>query len=293
MYRILHSQTVAGAILIDDIDDGLPNKDVHRLATGNPDALPRDGYSDKPKQPCYVPRTQASKGSPLIPGYIDLNQTPRVVLSAGKGKISKLQGGGLIKVLSIDPEDVKTPTLITAVLTGGDLTITGTTFESIEPDISTVVITGTGAVTLTATAITDGGGSVSADEIVIPDTLLPGVAASTSSVRVVANSKSTPAGPVLAADPPAPTLTTAVLAGGNLTLTGTGFVSVVPNVTSVAITGTGAIVLTEAEIVAGGGTVSATSIFLPAALVPGIAATTSSAAVTATAQTAGPVAVTV
>lgn len=193
MLRIFHSQAVAGAIVIDDIDDGLPNKTPHRLgATGDPHAYERDGYANKPKQPCYVPRLQAT--NPSAPGFINLNETPRVVLSAGKGKISKLQSAGLIRVVSIAAEDVATPTLATAELgtpDAGDLTLTGTTFVSIEPDITTVVITGTGAKTLSTTEITAGSGTVSATSIVIPAALIPGVAAGTSSVKVVSNGKST------------------------------------------------------------------------------------------------------
>jgi len=191
MYRIFHNQTVSGPILIDDIDDGLPNKAVHRLgSTGDPDAYPRDGYANKPKQPCYVPRTQASAGFPLVQGYITLSQTPRVTLSAGKGKISKFQRAGLITVISIDPADVAPPGLETAVL-ATDLTLTGVKFESVEPDVTTVVITGTGAVTLPGPDIIDAGGSVSATSIVIPAALIPGIAATTSSVKVIANAQST------------------------------------------------------------------------------------------------------
>lgn len=193
MYRIYHNQTVAGAILIDDIDDGLPNKTVHRLGSnGDPDAYTADGYANKPKQPCYVPRTMASAGLPLVPGFINLYETSRVVLSAGKGKISKLQAAGYISVVSLSPSDVATPTLSSAALSGGDLTLTGTTFVSVAPDVTSVVITGTGATTLSAMEITDGGGSVSATSIQIPAALIPDVAATTSSVKVIANGKSSP-----------------------------------------------------------------------------------------------------
>jgi hypothetical protein len=195
MIRVYHNQTVSGAILVDDIDDQLPNKVTHRLgATGNPDAYETDGYANKPKQPCYVPRTQASNGFPLIRGYIDLNQTPRVVLSAGKGKISKLQAAGLVSVVSMLASDLATPVLTLADLGApgaGDLTLTGTTFLSVAPDVTTVVITGTAAVTLTSAQIIAGSGSVSATSIVIPAALVPGIAAATSSVKVIANEKST------------------------------------------------------------------------------------------------------
>jgi len=193
--RIYHNQTVQGAILVDDLDDGLPNKTVHRLgSTANPDAYERDGYANKPKQPCYVPRSRASNGFPLVAGYIDLNETPRVTLSAGKGKISKLVDAGLVTTVDFVASDLAAPTLVTAALDVGgtdELTLTGTNFLSVAPDVTTVVITGTGAVTLTATQIIADGGSVSATSIVIDPSSIPTVAETTSSVKVVANEQST------------------------------------------------------------------------------------------------------
>jgi hypothetical protein len=265
MYRIQHNQSVAGAILIDDIDDGLPNKEVHRIGSlGNPDAYPRDGYANKPKQPCYVPRTQASTGNPTVPGYIDLNQTPRVVLSAGKGKISKLKAAGLVTVTSVLAANVQTPNLTGASLSaGGVLTITGVTLLSVAPDSTTVVITGNGAITLTQAQITGGSGTVTATTITIPASLAPTIAAGTSSVKVIANAK--PSNVLTLAAPP--TLTTAVKpVGGTLTLTGTNFQAPL----TVAITGAGAITLTSTQITGGGGAIAGTSVTIPNALLPGV-----------------------
>lgn len=191
MLRVYHNQTVQGAIVIDDIDDGLPNKTAHRLgSTANPKAYKRDGYANEPKQKCYVPRTQASTGFPLVQGYINLNETDRVVLSADKGKIAGLVAAGLVTTVSLVASDVVAPTLATAVL-ATDLTLTGTKFLSIAPDVTTVVITGTGAKTLTAAQILTGSGTVTATSIVIPAALIPGVVVTASSVKVVANEQST------------------------------------------------------------------------------------------------------
>jgi hypothetical protein len=191
MLRLIHNQTVAGPILVDDIDDGLPNKEAHRLgSTADPKAYARDGYANQPKQPCYIARTRA--GFPTLPGYIDLNQTMRVTFSAGKGRIKKMNLAGLISVVSLTSSQLVTSTVATAVLNSpgaGDLTITGTTFLSIQPDITTVFITGTGAVTLTAAQIIAGGGTVSATSIVILAASIPGIAAATSFVRIQANEK--------------------------------------------------------------------------------------------------------
>lgn len=195
MLRLIHQQTTAGAILVDDIDDGLPNKTVHRLgSTADPSAYVRDGYANSPKQSCYVPRSQADAGFPLIQGYINLNETPRVVLSAGKGKIFGLQGAGYLDVVSLVAADVIAPTLVSASINvpgAGDLTLVGTTFLSVSPDVTTVTITGTGAVTLTAAQIIAGTGTVSATTIVIPAALVPGIAAATTFVTVQANEQLT------------------------------------------------------------------------------------------------------
>ena len=196
MLRLVHSQTVSGAILVDDIDDGLPNKVVHRLGSdGDPKSYDRDGAAGVPKQPCYVPRTQASNGFPTIPGYINLLETQRVVFSAGQGKILKLSNGGLVSVVDLVAADIAAPTLTVAnegAPGAGDLTLTGTNFLSVSPDVTTVIITGAGAVTLTAAQIITGTGTVGATSIVIPAALVPGInGAGGTSVQVQANEQLT------------------------------------------------------------------------------------------------------
>lgn len=189
MLRLIHNQTTQGAILVDDIDDGLPNKTAHRLGSNaDPKAYDRDGYANNPKQKCYVPRTKP--GTPTIQGYIDLKQTDRVTLSAGKGKIKKLKDAGFITVVSLTAADLSAPTVTTAVLDSpgaGDVTITGTNMLSVSPNFTTVTFTGTGAVVLTQSQITTGGGTVGNTSIVIPAALVPGVAITTTSVKVRAD----------------------------------------------------------------------------------------------------------
>jgi hypothetical protein len=184
MLRLVHAQTVQGPIRVDDIDDGLPNKEVHRLgSSGDPKAYKRDGYANADKQPCYVPRNKI--GEPTIPGFIDLRQTSAVTLSASKGKISKLVNAGLITTVSLIPSDLTTPVVTAAVSASpgaGDVTITGTNFLSVSPDISTVRLfgagVGVGGITLTRTQILAGtGGVFTASSIVIDTLLAPGLAA--------------------------------------------------------------------------------------------------------------------
>lgn len=178
MLRIQHSGAVLGPILIDDIDDGLPNKTAHRLY-GDPKTYARDGYANVVKQRCYI-----KPG-----GRIDLHETNRVTLSAAKGKIAGLKAAGFITVATIDPATVVAPKLNTAVLSAGTLTLNGTTFLSVAPDVTTVTITGSGAKTLTADQIVAGSGTISATKIEIPVALIPGVVVTTSSVKVQANTK--------------------------------------------------------------------------------------------------------
>ncbi len=194
MLRLIHSQVGLGALLVDDLDDQLPNKVAHRMGgTGDPKAYKRDGYANSPKQPCYVPRVKP--GEPAIPGFIDLNQTERVINSAGRGKISGLQRAGLISVVTFAASDILAPTLASAVLDApavGDVTLTGTKFLSLTPDITTVRLFGPGVgdVTLTsAQIIAVPPGAVGDTSIVIDSTLIPGLALTTDSVEVRADGK--------------------------------------------------------------------------------------------------------
>lgn len=191
MYRVIHTQSNLAHLAIDDIDDGLPNKNAHRLGgVGDPKAYKRDGYANNPKQKSYVPYSDAAV--PSLPGFIDLNGTQSVQLSVGKGKIAKMVAAGWVDVVTFDPADTAAPTLATATIDTpgpGDLTLVGTNFESLSPYSTSVIITGTGAVTLTQAAIETGGGTVGNLSIVIPAALVPGIAAVTSSVQVQADNQ--------------------------------------------------------------------------------------------------------
>lgn len=184
MLRLIHNQSVTSGILVDDIDDGLPNKEVHRLGSlADPKAYERDGYANKPKQGCYVPYSQALRGFPTIPGYLNLNQTNRVTFSAGKGKIYKLSKAApgqpaaanfpLITVVSLTAAQIAAP-VITASVHGNPMTVTGTTFLSVQPDITTVTfaqgagVSAPAPATLTAAQIVAASGSVSGTTISIP-----------------------------------------------------------------------------------------------------------------------------
>lgn len=186
MLRLIHNQTVPGALLVDDLDDGLPNKETHRLASGDPKTYQRDGYANALKQKCYVPRTKP--GNAAIAGYIDLSETSRVDRSAAKGKIAGFQRAGLITVVSFVASDLAAPVVSGDTIgapSAGDVTLTGTGFLSLAPNTSSVHLFGAGVgnVTLTQAQITGAvGGSFGNTSIVIKASLVPGVAVGDSVV---------------------------------------------------------------------------------------------------------------
>jgi hypothetical protein len=181
MLRLIHSQTVQGALLVDDIDDGLPNKQVHRLGTtADPNAYPRDGYANSSKQPCYIPRVKPTDSA--LAGYIDLDETPRVALSADRGKIYGLQQAGLISVVSLVASDLTAPAVTGATIgapAAGDVTIAGTNFLSVLPNYTTVHLSGAGVgdVTLTqAQIVAVSPGAITDTQIIIDATLIASLA---------------------------------------------------------------------------------------------------------------------
>lgn len=193
MLRLIHAQTVQGALLVDDIDDGLPNKEVHRLGSqADPKSYMRDGYANKPKQSCYVPFSHPIAGGSAVAGFINLNQTQRVLFSAGNGKIAKLQKAGLISVVSLTTANLAAP-VVTASVHGTPMTITGTTLSSVAPDQTSVTFAiGTGGTTpvpatLSQAAIITAGGSVSATTISIPAAAFTTAPIALNTVTVTAN----------------------------------------------------------------------------------------------------------
>lgn len=193
MLRLIHEQTVTGALLIDDIDDGLPNKQAKRLgSTANPDAYARDGYANAPKQACYLPRTNPADAT--LPGFIDLEETQRVIHSAFNGKIKGFQDAGLLRVVSLVASDLATPGVTSAEFDGAvslDTTITGTGFLSVDPAVTTVTITGgiTGSPKTLTEADFD---SISDTEIVILAADLAGLTEGDTVVVTADGNSSTP-----------------------------------------------------------------------------------------------------
>lgn len=169
--RLIHTQTVSGDILINDIDQGLP---VEHL-------------DEERKQDVYVTYyKKAFDGLVVVvdrtlPGYIDLVLSDKVKLSRDRGVIKGLADAGFISVVDIATGDLDAPTITTTEQDrtgGGDATddyrveITGTNFLSTEPVVSTVALTdGATTVTLTADEVTGGGGTFTNTSIIVPQAL--------------------------------------------------------------------------------------------------------------------------
>ncbi len=297
MLRLIHNQTGSGAIVVDDIDDGLPNKEVHRMgSSSDPKTYLRDGYANSPKQPNYVPYSNLVDST--IAGYIDLDETPRVILSAAKGKIYNLspRRANLVTVLNFVAADVVAPVLTSAALGGGgDVTLTGTTMTSLIPQITTVAFTTSNAskklagasspngdIKYTAVATGSGATVITVRHVVagLGTTLSVGVIGNAITVNsatdggglVTSTSADVAAAVALS---PAAALVTATALGNGL-----GLIAAV-GATNLAYLST---TVTAAQIVTAGGTVSATSIVVPASLLAGASTVTSFARVRANAQ---------
>lgn len=169
LIRVVNQQTIRRSILLDKLDDGQANT---------------EGYAYKHlKQQVYVPF--ANPLNPVVKGYTDLVPTDRVLLSVDRGTIKGLVDAG--KVLAfVYSSALKAAPIITAVAhVGTDTTIDGTTFLSVTPDITYVIINNG----VTTQKIPSSAFSVhTAVQIVIPDAAITiGVPAETWTVTVEAN----------------------------------------------------------------------------------------------------------
>jgi len=219
-----------------------------------------------------------------------------VVVTASSAKV--LADDNYSNIVAVTVWSLMTPVIIEALLsnpTTGDLTITGSGFVSTGPETSSVVLTGTGAVTLASADIVSGSGTFTDTSIVIPAALVTGIVETATSAKVVADTKDSDVVALTTWNLATPVLTAATLdspTAGDLTLTGSSFLSTLPNVTSVVITGTAAVTLTSVQILEGLGTMDETSIVIPAALIPGVATSTSSVKVVADTKDSAVVALT-
>lgn len=149
--RLVHTQEEKGAILITDIDEGVD----------------REFLDTERKQNCYVTYNKKSftkSGTGVlsvvtdlaVPGFTELVESDKVMLSRAHGDIAGLAAKELLTVVEIPTGALNAPE-ITGVtgdgvtLTAGDtVTIAGDRFTSFAPDVTSASITD-GTTTLTFT----------------------------------------------------------------------------------------------------------------------------------------------
>lgn len=127
--RVVNQQLINRSILIDKIDRSQGNF---------------TGYAQKPKQKVYVPYVYPDTtkvATPSVKGYVDLVPTDEVLLSYNNGTISGLVTSGHISASRVTSTTVATPALTSAAYVPTHTTIGGTTFTSISPDITYVILT--------------------------------------------------------------------------------------------------------------------------------------------------------
>jgi len=295
MLRLIHNQNVSGPIVINDIDDGLPNKTARRgvarekvsgspvlvsggvLASANSrldgsslggrdkSTLPGVNYS---KQKCYIPFYKTltpTTHDVLIPGYIDLVESDRVLISQAQGVIYGLsQAGNFSGIGTSLTASGSTTTLLDSggsflsTDVGKKIEITGATNPSNNGTFVILTVPGPTQVTYTnALGITE----TSAFNFIVVRT------SAVIKVVSIASGALTP-----------PKLTSAVIGSptaGALRITGTGLTSVEPEITRVVVSGATTVTLTQSQILAAGGSISATQIDIPASLLPVITVGTS------------------
>lgn len=132
MLRVVNQQRLVRSILLDKIDRSQGNF---------------TGYANRAKFALYVP--YANPLDPSVKGYVDLPPTDEVLLQAGKAKgvIAQLVAKGYVTTTAFNTTVTATPVVTSAADALGTLTINGTTFLSLAPDVTYVILTnpGTGA----------------------------------------------------------------------------------------------------------------------------------------------------
>ena len=171
LIRVINQQTINRSILLDKLDDGQANT---------------EGYASLPKQKVYVPYSNPFDSS--VRGYIDLIPTDRVLLSANRGTIAGLGNAGRISYFAFPSILIADPTIVDVTVAGINISIDGTTFLSVAPDVTYVKFTNPAGVSQTIPSTEFD--TFSAIEIVIPAAKLTiGVIGVGWAVEVIANSK--------------------------------------------------------------------------------------------------------
>lgn len=172
LVRVINQQTLVRSILIDKIDRSQGNF---------------SGYANRAKQKVYVP--YANPVDTTVKGYIDLVPTDEVLLSADNGTIKKLKDAGKVDFSVVASNLVSTPVVTSANDAGTDITVNGTTFLSVSPDKTYLIVTNGAGVSLKVPSTSFSVGTNI--QIVVPDAIVAalGTPAVGWKVQVQANSR--------------------------------------------------------------------------------------------------------
>lgn len=180
LVRVVHKQVIKpglsrnGSILLDKIDE----------SQGNSSSPP---YAQIRKQAVYVPYQDAI--TPTFAGYVDLIQTDRVKLQAElpDGVIASLVARGHVDSFAFQSNLIATSVVTSAVAAAGDVTIGGTTFLSVLPTLTSVLVSPPGGPVQT---IPQASFNVHTGvQIVILDAAITGTIVAGWTVQVFANNK--------------------------------------------------------------------------------------------------------
>lgn len=128
LLRVVNKQTLRRSILLDKIDRSQGNF---------------EGYALRAKQKLYVPYVNPLDTS--VNGYVDLVPTDEVLLQAApKGAIAGLVAAGRVTMTAFSSSLTVAPAISSAANAAGVMTIGGTTFLSLLPDVTYVTLTNTG-----------------------------------------------------------------------------------------------------------------------------------------------------
>ncbi len=129
LVRVINQQTLVRSILLDKIDQSQGNS---------------SGYARKAKQKVYVPYSNPADSS--VKGYVDLIPTDEVLLSADSGTIAGLKKASRVDTAIVASNLVATPVVTGASDASTQITVDGTTFLSVAPDKTYLIVTnGAGA----------------------------------------------------------------------------------------------------------------------------------------------------
>jgi hypothetical protein len=175
LVRVINQQTIPNrSILLDKIDRSQGNF---------------SGYANVPKQKLYVP--YRNPVDPSVKGYVDLVPSDQVLLHLrADGVIAKHASTGRVTSGLVSSASLTTPVVSAALYDISDavLTITGTTFTSVSPDVTYVTLTNLAGVSQKIPSSAFGSGNAITITIAAA-TITIGTVAANWKVVVLANSR--------------------------------------------------------------------------------------------------------